>query len=142
MRWGALALALVLALLVAPGAGVSKTAKPRFGGTVVVWQPSGPAAPACLGVVAPCAAGSIEVIPAFESIVGLVLEGAFEVGPDLTYRPNLVSRVTVRKRPFTVTYKIRRGARAGLTGRRSPPMTSSSLTSCSDPSLNCPRRRR
>jgi peptide/nickel transport system substrate-binding protein len=37
-----------------------------------------------------------------------VLEGAFEAGPDLMYRPSLVSRVTIEsKRPFVLTYHIR-----------------------------------
>ena len=41
-----------------------------------------------------------------------VLEGAFEAEPDLTYRPSLVSRVTIEsKRPFVLTYHIRPEAR-------------------------------
>jgi peptide/nickel transport system substrate-binding protein len=41
-----------------------------------------------------------------------VLEGALTVGPDLRYRPNLVSRVDiVSRRPFTLVYRIRPEAR-------------------------------
>jgi peptide/nickel transport system substrate-binding protein len=40
-----------------------------------------------------------------------VLEGAFEVGPSLDYRPNLISGATVTREPFTVTYHIRPEAR-------------------------------
>ena len=36
-----------------------------------------------------------------------MLEGAFEVGPDLVFRPNLVSRVTIGRNAFTLTYQIR-----------------------------------
>ena len=40
-----------------------------------------------------------------------VLEGAFEPGPGVTYRPRLVSSVTVHKEPLTLTYHIRPEAR-------------------------------
>jgi peptide/nickel transport system substrate-binding protein len=86
--------------------------KPQAGGTVVVLEPFGPTyGPWCLGPVPPCVPEFFEPFPSNEPIVGQVLEGAFEVAPDLTYRPNLVSRATVTKRPFTVTYHIRRDAR-------------------------------
>lgn len=39
--------------------------------------------------------------------VNQVIGGAFIVGPDLTFRPNLISRARVRTSPFTVTYFIR-----------------------------------
>jgi peptide/nickel transport system substrate-binding protein len=112
MKSGALAAAVVLALLAVQGAGGSQGAKPRFGGTAVVVQPYGPPEPECLGPVRPCAGAVNAELPA-ESIVNQVLEGAFEITPDLTYRPNLISRVTVKKRPFTLTYHIRRDARWG-----------------------------
>jgi peptide/nickel transport system substrate-binding protein len=44
-------------------------------------------------------------------VLSLVLAGAFEVGPDFTWRPRLVSHVTVKKQPFTLTYHIRPRAR-------------------------------
>ena len=118
MKGTSLAAAVALALLAVPGAAGSEAAKPRFGGTVVVVEPYGPGEPACLGPIAPCAAAPNPELPS-GPIVGQVLEGAFEVAPDLTYRPNLVSRVTVKKRPFTVTYHIRRDARWG----DGPPVT-------------------
>jgi peptide/nickel transport system substrate-binding protein len=119
MKWSGLAAALVLALLAVPGAGGSQAAKPRFGGTVVVMEPHGPGEPWCLGPLPPCVPAFFEPLPSFEPIVGQVLEGAFEIAPDLTYRPNLVSHVTVRTRPFTLTYHIRRHARWG----DGPPIT-------------------
>jgi peptide/nickel transport system substrate-binding protein len=119
MRSGGLASALLVALLAVPGAGGSEAAKPRTGGTVVVLEPFGPDEPWCLGPVPPCAPEFFKPFPSTEPIVGQVLEGAFEVAPDLTYRPNLVSRATVTKRPFTVTYHIRPDARWG----DGPPVT-------------------
>lgn len=107
MRWGALASVLALVLPTFSGAGASEAAKPRFGGTVVVAQPYGPGEPPCLGPPPTCPDA------VFGSILGQVLEGAFEVAPDFTYRPSLVSRVIVQKRPFTLTYHIRRDARWG-----------------------------
>jgi peptide/nickel transport system substrate-binding protein len=118
MRRLALASALALVLLAASGAVGSEAAKPRVGGTVVVVEPYGPGEPECLGPLAPCAAAVNPELPS-GSIVSQVLAGAFEVAPDLTYRPNLVFRVTVKKRPFTLTYHIRRDARWG----DGPPIT-------------------
>lgn len=80
-------------------------ATPRRGGSVAIAFPQ---EPPCLSLlVTACAAAGI----AYQAIVNQVLEGAYEVAPDLTYRPNLVSRATVTKRPFTVTYHIRPTAR-------------------------------
>jgi peptide/nickel transport system substrate-binding protein len=98
-----LLLALVAALVagaaaVTPSTG-SDVQTPRRGGTAVVALPVGVT---CLSVLPNCRAGW----PVFQ-----VLEGAFEVGPDLSYRPNLVSRVDVREEPFTLTYRIRPEAR-------------------------------
>jgi peptide/nickel transport system substrate-binding protein len=101
----ALAAAIALALLTVGVAGGSEAAKPRFGGTVVVAQPYGPREPACLAPLPQCFVS--------DAIIGQVLEGAFEVAPDFTYRPNLVSRVTVQRRPFRLTYHIRRDVRWG-----------------------------
>jgi peptide/nickel transport system substrate-binding protein len=48
----------------------------------------------------------------FDPSTTQVLEGAFEVGPDLVVRPNLVSHVeVVRRQPFTLEYHIRPEAR-------------------------------
>jgi peptide/nickel transport system substrate-binding protein len=118
MKWRALASALGLALLLVPATGGSEGSQPRFGGTVVVVQPYGPE-PECLGPVAPCEAAFSPAFPTHSPIVNQVLEGAFEIAPDLTYRLNLVSRVTVKKQPFELTYHIRRDARWG----DGPPIT-------------------
>jgi peptide/nickel transport system substrate-binding protein len=114
----ALAVALALPLLAVSGAAGSEAAKPRFGGTVVVVEPYGPGEPRCLGPLRPCAGALSAELPS-EPIVSQVLEGAFEIAPNLTYRPNLVTRVTVKRRPFTLTYHIRRDARWG----DGPPVT-------------------
>jgi peptide/nickel transport system substrate-binding protein len=102
----AFAAAVLSALLAVGGASGSGTVKPRIGGTVVVAWPGG-GDPVCLGsqIVWRCN-GTIEPFA-----VPQVLEGAFEIGPDLTYRPNLVSRVTVKRAPFTLTYNIKPRAR-------------------------------
>ena len=73
---------------------------PRRGGTVVVAEST---EPACLSpLLATC----------FFLPGARVLPGAFEIGPDLTYRPNLVSRVDVVSRsPQTLVYHIRPRAR-------------------------------
>jgi peptide/nickel transport system substrate-binding protein len=86
---------------VAPAAGVPSQT-PKRGGTVVGGNPAG-TEPACFNLLVDC-----RINPAF---VRQVLEGAFEVGPDLSYRPNLVSHVTLTKKPFTLTYHIRPEAR-------------------------------
>jgi peptide/nickel transport system substrate-binding protein len=85
----------------------TELAKPRVGGTVVVGIAY---EPACLNLfmIGTCSGG---VGPPFGEIVQQVLEGAFEVGPDLTYRPNVVSRVKLTKNPATLTYVIRPEAR-------------------------------
>jgi peptide/nickel transport system substrate-binding protein len=81
---------------VAPAAGAPEQA-PKRGGTVYVIGSS----PRCLNPL---------VCP--DNHVQQVLEGAFEFGPDLVARPNLVSRVTIEsKRPFVLTYHIRPEAR-------------------------------
>ena len=95
-RGAALAAALVVSLLAVSGAGGSGTQTPKRGGTVVASRPELP----CLNPFA-CAVGDIDQ--------GLtqVLEGAFEVGPDLVARPNLVSGVSIDRKPFTLTYHVR-----------------------------------
>jgi peptide/nickel transport system substrate-binding protein len=97
----ALATAL-LALVVVAAAHGSGAATPQPGGTVVVSRPPGMT---CLNVFGPC-----NVLSA-DPVLGQVLEGAFEIGPDLAFRPNLVSSVSIGRNPFTLTYRIRPKAR-------------------------------
>lgn len=106
----ALAAAIVFLLLAVSGAGATSDQKPKRGGTVVI----GPLAlgsgardqvPACLSFFVGCPVNNMWVV------FSQVLEGAFKVGPNTTYRPNLVSRVTRTEEPFTLTYHIRPEAR-------------------------------
>lgn len=91
--------AVIAALLLAvSGADGSTLQTPKRGGTVVI----GDQVPACLSFPVGCPV---------HAVLWQVLEGAFEVGPNLTYRPNLVSRVTLTEEPFTLTYHIRPEAR-------------------------------
>lgn len=104
----ALAAALAVWLLAVSGAGGTTAQAPKRGGTIVVGVPA-PFEPVCLnGLVRICSSrgnvGSIIQIT-------LVLAGAFDLGPGFATRPYLVSRVDVRKAPFTLTYHIRPEAR-------------------------------
>src|SRR5687768_12523549 len=97
-RLPALAAAIAVSLLAVSGAGGAPEQTPKRGGTVYTINTE----PSCLN---PLVCGGV-------IYVQQVLEGAFEVGPHLVYRPNLVSRVTVEsKRPFALTYHIRPEAR-------------------------------
>ena len=87
---------------VAPAAGVPDQT-PMRGGIVVVGLPA-PTEPACFNLL-------VEDCGIQPGFVRQVLEGAFEVGPDLSYRLDLVSHVTRTKKPFTLTYHIRPEAR-------------------------------
>ncbi len=80
-----------------------------MGGTVVYGGPFGE--PACLTPLRDeCAPGSTALTLGF--IASKVLEAPFDVGPDLTWRPRLVSSVTFTTRPpITLTYNIRPEAR-------------------------------
>jgi ABC-type transport system substrate-binding protein len=99
----AAAVAALLALTGASGAATDQM--PKRGGTVVVALPSGE--PPCLNVLAArCEGATIDLgVPS-------VLQPAYEVRPDLTTRPVLVSGVDyTREPPFTLTYHIRPEAR-------------------------------
>jgi peptide/nickel transport system substrate-binding protein len=87
--------AAVLAGVLAMSAGA---ATPRRGGTLVVAFPE----VSCLNPFA-CDTAS--------NAVSQVLEGAYEPGPDFAPRPYLVSRVTIARKPFRLTYHIRPEAR-------------------------------
>jgi peptide/nickel transport system substrate-binding protein len=95
--------AIVITLLAVFGAGGVLAEAPKRGGTVAVAEPAG-VEPACFNPLVENCGG-----PA--TFVRRILEGAFKVGPDLSYRPDLVSSVTPTKKPFTLTYHIRPEAR-------------------------------
>ncbi len=99
-RAAALAAAIVVSLLAVSGAGGADAQTPKRGGAVVASRPEMP----CLN---PFACAVADTDPALTQ----VLEGAFEVGPDLVARPNLVSRVSIDRKPFTLTYHVRPEAR-------------------------------
>jgi ABC-type transport system substrate-binding protein len=96
IRPTALLAAIAFSLLAVSGAGGAQAQTPKRGGTVVV--ASSPE-PACLN----------PLLRACFFLPGArVLPGAFDVGPDLTYRPNLVSTVDmVSTSPQTLVYHIR-----------------------------------
>jgi len=108
-RFAAAAAAIAVSLLAVAGAGGSGAQSPPRGGTVVYGGPFGE--PACFTPNrGECASGSTVIALGF--IARKVLEAPFDVGPDLTWRPKLVTNVTFTKRPpFTLTYHIRPEAR-------------------------------
>ena len=99
--WLVFVAVVVGATLVAPSAG-APAQTPKRGGAIVVGRPAF-AEPACLNPLTCTDMGD----PALTQ----VLEGAFETGPDLVPRPNLVSDVTPGRNPFSLTYHIRPEAR-------------------------------
>jgi peptide/nickel transport system substrate-binding protein len=101
----ALTAAIAVSLLAVSGAGGADAQTPKRGGTVVVGRAAG-TEPACLNLL-------IERCGVQPALLRQVLEGAFEVGPDLSYRPSLVSSfaLTTKPKPFTLTYRIRPEAR-------------------------------
>ena len=101
-----LAAALVAALLPVAGAGGTNSQTPKRGGAFVIGAIGG-GEPACLNVLLErCPATGVS-----ESILHVVLDGAFEVGPDLTYRPRLARVDFTTTAPFTLTYHVRPEAR-------------------------------
>jgi peptide/nickel transport system substrate-binding protein len=101
-----LACGVVLGIVAAAPGGATETAKPRVGGTVVIAGSD----PGCFSFFRPDCGTNAPGLT-FPAAVDQVLEGAFEVAPDFTYHPNLVSHVKLTKNPFTVTYFIRREAK-------------------------------
>ena len=99
----ALAAVVVGAIATVTPAGGSAEQTPTRGGTLYVARPA-QTVETCLN---PFACPIVDV----DAFLSQVLEGAFETGPDLVQRPNLVSGFTVAKKPFTVTYRIRPEAR-------------------------------
>jgi peptide/nickel transport system substrate-binding protein len=100
----ALAAAIAVSLLAVSGAGGAGAQTPKRGGTLV-FRLLGPE-PACLNVLlTSCGLGGPDWVEK-------VLQKPFEVGPDFTFEESLVSRVNyTRRRPFTLTYRIRPQAR-------------------------------
>jgi ABC-type transport system substrate-binding protein len=101
-----IAMLIAAAVAVAPTSG-APTQSPRKGGTAHFGEVT---EPACLNVLrescSQAGGGPLSLL------VDKILEPAFHVGPDFTWRPRLVSRVTfTRKPPFTLTYRIHRRAR-------------------------------
>ena len=105
----ALAAAIVVSLLAVSGAGGAGAQTPRKGGTVVFAQT--PPEPACLNPFDErCRPGTAQIT--LGRIAARVLEAPFDVGPDFTWRPRLVTSVEFTKKPpFTLTYHIRPEAR-------------------------------
>jgi peptide/nickel transport system substrate-binding protein len=93
----ALAVALLAAALAVGGAGA---ATPKRGGTLVIGVPG---QGSCLNPFGPCGITPGDLTQ--------VLRGAFQVGPDLVPRPDLVSHLTIGRNPPSLTYHIRPAAR-------------------------------
>jgi peptide/nickel transport system substrate-binding protein len=107
-RGVALLAAVAVSLLAVSGAGGADAQTPKRGGTVIF----GPLPePACLNpLLARCLRPGGP--PTLLLLGEKVLEPAFVVSPDFTWRPRLVSGVTfTRKPPFTLTYRIQPRAR-------------------------------
>jgi peptide/nickel transport system substrate-binding protein len=99
-------MALVLAgvLAVAPAAGTPQKA-PTRGGTVVIGVPA-QLEPSCFNVfTSACYSGIGGVVDR------LIFARPFAYAPGGTLRPGLVSRVTVTKKPVTITFHLRPEAR-------------------------------
>jgi peptide/nickel transport system substrate-binding protein len=93
----------LLAVSSAGGAAIQQT--PKRGGTLV-YRLIGPE-PACLNVLDERCA-----VPTLWFLLERVLERPLAVGRDFTYQPAIVSKVAfTRRRPFTLTYRIRPEAR-------------------------------
>ncbi len=106
MRRSIAAVLAVAAVVVSPAAG-NQAQTPRVGGAVVFGLLD--SEPPCLNALLVKCAQSAATTPI---IAEMILQPAFDVSPEYTYRPRLVSRVTfTRKLPFTLTYHIRRAAR-------------------------------
>ena len=102
--------AIAVSLLAVSGAGGAAAQQtPKRGGTVVV--ASTPPEPACLNPFdMRCVPGTSQISAL--RIYNRVLESPFDVTPDFTWRPRLVSSVDYStKPPFTLTYRIRPEAR-------------------------------
>jgi peptide/nickel transport system substrate-binding protein len=101
-----LAVALVAALLPVAGAGGAREQAPKRGGTVVYGVL---VEPPCLNAYLRRCGSNFPYVGALSS---LALRGAFRVGSDLEWKPDLVSHVDfTTKRPFALTYHIRPEAR-------------------------------
>lgn len=110
-RGTVLAAALAASLFAVSAAGGSWVQAPKRGGTVVLWAAPGDE-PACITpMIEVCFSGG-PFRPLWWSLAPAALAGAFRVGPDLAWEPQLVSDVDyTKKRPFTLTYHIRPEAR-------------------------------
>ena len=99
-RGVAILAAITVSFLAVAGAGGAGAQTPKRGGTVVI---AAHTEPACLNLfVTACNAPDL----------GLVLGGAFDVTPEATFKPDLVSSAhVVLKHPFTLLYRIRPEAR-------------------------------
>jgi peptide/nickel transport system substrate-binding protein len=102
----ALAVAIAVSLLAVSGAGGASAQSPKRGGTLVFRMVGGE--PTCLNQLdVRCTRP-----PTAANIVDKVLARPFVVDTGFAFRPRLVSGVQfTRKRPFTLTYRIRPKAR-------------------------------
>ena len=102
----AVAAAIAISLLAVSGAGGAPAQTPKRGGSALFAPPFG-GEPACVTpYVKSCFGGTTNT--GLDPLPSVILLGAFEVGPDLTWRKRLVSGVDFTTvAPFTLTYHIR-----------------------------------
>ena len=102
----ALAGAVAVALLAVSGAGGADAQTPKRGGTLVMGTLR---EPGCLNAyLFRCSSN----VPPVGAIMRLAFRGAFRVGPDFRYQPDLLARAEYTTTPpYTLTFHIRRDAR-------------------------------
>ena len=103
-RW-VVAVLVLAAVAASPAAGTS-TQTPKRGGTLVMGTLR---EPGCLNAyLIRCSSN----LPPVGAIMRLAFRGAFRVGPDFVYQPDLLARAEYTTTPpYTLTYHIRRAAR-------------------------------
>jgi len=102
--FGLAALVGSLVLSSVAAAGPQGQQAPRRGGTLIFGAEQEPS-DSLNGVLACC-----NLAWATWTVGNFALRGAFQIQPNYTYKPYLITRATITKRPFSVTYFIRPNA--------------------------------
>jgi peptide/nickel transport system substrate-binding protein len=99
--FGLVALVGSLVLSSVAAAGPQGQQAPRRGGTLIFGAEQEPS-DSLNGILACC-----NLAWASWTVGNMALRGAFQVQPNYSYKPYLISKATITRRPFTVTYFIR-----------------------------------